>query len=249
MSFMESSQDDLTPEGQAGVSRTGGEQSSSESASASESPLAEMEERVKRLEGTMKSLQSGKDRGINKATKIAKKAQSRTEELSEEIGKMQRYLEEYGSIEQAARALAIDELLLEPAQGITTSEVSPEVGSADQEPETEVSVDEELLTYMGIDPHDPGYVKRIQEGEDPLEAAKAIAREKAGVGTQEAQTEITTTAGVMPTGGGVGGSQATTAQAVLKKQYDQELQQIRRGDVNAIHQLKDKYRRKGLNIW
>jgi hypothetical protein len=207
-----------------------------------------MEERVKRLEGTMKSLQSGKDRGINKATKIATEAQSRTKQLSEEISKMQRYLEEYGSIEQAARALAIDELLLEPAQQITASDVSMEVGSADQEPETEVSVDEELLTYMGIDPHDPGFVKRIQEGEKPIDAAKAIAREQAGVGTQEAQTETISTAGVISTGG-VGGGQATTAQAVLKKQYDQELQQIRRGDVNAIHLLKDKYRKKGLDIW
>lgn len=249
MSFMESNQDDLTSDSQSDVDQTGGQQSSSEGASTSELTLPQLAAQVKRIEKMMSSLQSGKDRGINKAQAAAQDAQSRTAELAEEIGRMQEYLSRYGSTEEAARNMAIDEALFSGSAGDIQSEVSQDGGSADQDQATDVGVDEELLAYMGINPKDPALIRLIQEGKSTLEAAKIVKRGESGVGAQASQAETGKAAGVISSAGGAVSGSATTAQAVLKQQYEQELQQIRRGDVNALVDLKKKYRSLGLDIW
>lgn len=185
------------------------------------------------LEAERRDQQSKKDRGIAATNKKLSEVQS-------QIAKIQGYLAKYPDPEVAARWMAFDDLFGGEERQEPVSQVpagSPQVGGAP--PATPGTIDPEILALLGVDPKDPYYVAEMAGGKSPLEAAKTVAK-------AIRQGATPNPAGIQPTGA----SAATATQkAALQDAYDKEIAKVRRGDWTAITAVKEKYRKKGLEVW
>jgi hypothetical protein len=218
---------------QSPASPSGDQQSSSTNVS-----LETVLKRMGDLEAQLRGLQKVKDKGTNKLQKQVKS-------ISEQVGKVQQYIERYGSTEEAARQMALDGLLgeddseddYEPDVPVAKGKAKPKLqASADAE------VDHDLLDLIGVDVNDPELVQRVQNGESYLDAAKSI-----GMSRKSPQQQQVSAAALGPGGAG---SKVETTQAALRASYDAEVAKLPRpAPIIQLEEIKRKYRRQGLDVW
>jgi hypothetical protein len=223
-------------EPQSQVSQDGDQQLSSTNAQL-EAVLKKLDD----LEAQVRGLQSGKDRGQSKL-------QKQVRSVSEQVKKVNTYLERYKDPDEAARQIALDQLLGEAGdEDEDELEVPASKGKAKPEPQASLGVNEKLFTALGVDPKDPEiqreFARRLLAGEDQLDAAIAIAEAK----KLPPESPPPKPAGVAP--GGAGGKTETTL-AALNANYEAELNKLPRPTpVHVLHELKKKYRKLGLEVW
>lgn len=203
--------------------------------------ISALEERLKNAEGQLNSLRSEKDKSVVKTNQRL----SDFEQKQNELVVMQGYLEKYGSPEDAARQMAIDAML----QGDPNPEESQQSNS---NPEGQANQDgaqakENNLVplLLGTDGEkDPAYVALVGTGLSPNDAAIQVANTRfiaAQQGDPNAASGIA---------GGTAGAPAQGAQqSVLESQYQEQLKNIPQGDWRAVSNLKDTFRKQGLEKW
>ena len=229
MATMESGQPVGDGIDQSQFSQPEGDQQSSPGGVGLEIALQQLEARI---DAKIRGLQSANDK--NKAATSREVGQ-----LKEQFTRMKGYLDRYPDPDEAARQMAIDDLIggTPQAQFTQVPATPPQVSGG--QPATP-GIDAELLALLGVGPSDPHFVAEMASGKSAMEAAKAVARAKQ-------QAAPPSPAGIMPTGGS---APATTQKAALQAAYDKEVAQVRRGDWSGIEALKAKYRSKGLtDLW
>jgi hypothetical protein len=98
----------------------------------------------------------------------------------------------------------------------------------------------DVFKKAGIDPNSVEAVEMATMfKDDPIGLMNAIVSKIAKAPTTPPAAASVT----QPSSGGA------APQADLQTQYNQELANLRQGDVSALHELKRKYRGKGLDIW
>lgn len=202
----------------------------------------ELKEMIVELQGQVRALQGNKDRGLHQTKAQVDALNKKIDEFTT----MQQYLEKYNDPAEAARQQMLDSMIRQggapevPAGGVD------DAGLADLQ-KSQDDVDAELLELLGVDGTSQDYLKAINAGMSPLEAAKAVA--KAGKVSQGIQPGEA--AGIT---GGLGGATGLTGnqQQVLQQQYEAELEEnkeLLQGNPWNVELLKRKYREKGLQIW
>lgn len=148
--------------------------------------------RISRLEARIASLQSGKDKGVNRVESLAN-------ELSERLDKYDQYLAKNMTPEQARRELAIDDLLA--SRGETRENLSPQDNPAGNRQPSAASVDERaILTQLGLDANDEAVIAILNDKKDAVERVAAFSNLAIERKTQAARQP--TPGQAMPTGGG-----------------------------------------------
>jgi hypothetical protein len=188
------------------------------------------------LESQQKSLQSDKDRGVNKVQKENRKLQN-------QFAEMQSYVEKYG--EDAERQWDLDQTL----QRLNTlaeqfESARQEDASAKQKPAAE-TVDPELLKKYGVDPQSAEYLAHVKAGLTGFEAVLATAT--------GAKPPVQREGDATGASGGAGGAGSpTTAQAVLKSQYEAALDKAQKEygflTPDQLQSIDDDFRKRGLDI-
>jgi hypothetical protein len=185
------------------------------------------------LEAQQRAEQSRKDRGVAATNK-------KLADVQAQLTKVQGYLAKYPDPEIAARWMAFDDFMgggeqEEPAPQVPAG--PPQVSGG--QPAKPGGIDPELLALLGVDQSDPYFVAEMSSGKTPLEAAMTVAK-------SIRQASAPNPAGIQPTGAA---APTATQKAALTDAYTKEISQVRRGDWAAIANLKEKYRKKGLDIW
>jgi hypothetical protein len=197
--------------------------------------VAAFQAKIDALEAQVKALQSGKDRGQRK---LAKEVES----IRGELEKYDAYLKKYSNPEDASRQFMLDRIIEREFGGAGT-ETTEDEGRAAKNPQSmpTVQIDAEFLGLLGISPDDPALTLALQQGKDPVEAVKTVAKAK-----QANPPAPTSPSENVPTGG-AGSSQ--TNQAALMSEYQAKASKLRRGDWAAAAALAEEYRKKGLDVW
>jgi hypothetical protein len=204
---------------------------------------AEIVENQKKLDAQVRSLQSGKDKGIANLQKELKETQGAFEEVFA-LG------QKYDDPVEAKRNWWIDQQMRAQTQGadfLGAASSQQNVDLAGQG-STAGNVDTELLKQYGIDPQSAEYAEQVKAGKVGLEAALAImaARQIQQVGG----------AATGASGGGTGTSQSVaTAQQVLRDQYNEELDNAQKASGGVLpalqlYKIQEKYHKLGLEgLW
>ena len=203
--------------------------------------ISALTEQLKNLEGQVNSLRSTKDKGISKTNQRL----SDFEKKQEELVLMQGYLTEYGTPEQAARAMAIDALLQGEPEPIESQQQNLQAQNQ-ASGESAQNKEDNLVPLLGVDEKDPAFVALVGTGMTPNEAATQVANQR--YTQQQANNDPNAASGIAA--GTTGGTtNQGTQQSVLESEYQQRLEKVRQGDWKAIGNLKDDMRKKGLEIW
>jgi len=179
-------------------------------------------------------------RGIQSASDKTKAETSKeVHQLKEQLARAKSYLDKYPDPEEAARQMAIDDLIGGMPQGqFTQVPVNPPQVSGGQTAKPG-AIDPELLALLGVDPSDPYFVAEMAGGKSSVEAAKVVAKSRQ-------QAAPPSPAGIMPTGGSAA---ANTQKAALDAAYQKEMSQVKPGDWRSGEAIKLKFRQKGLDVW
>lgn len=220
--------------------KTGDEQHSSVNADAKQ--LEELKQLVTDLSGQVKALQGNKDRGVHKTQKQVDALTNQIAQLTE----AQTYLEKFGDPTEAARQQLLDRMIRE-GQDLSGSGGlgADEAGEANLN-SAQAEADKELFELLGVDAAGEDYLKAVDSGLKPLEAAKLVAKANQAAQNVDPNQALGIT-------GGIGSTPAGSNQAqILNQQYEAELEERKaeiQGNPWEVEQIKRKYREKGLEIW
>lgn len=162
-----------------------------------------LSERLKRLEGMVSALQSGKDKAKDRLAEDVKG-------VKEQIARIAELASGGLTADQIARELVIDDLVKSRFQG-EQSPVSPPALAGTQPPATgaEESIDPALL---GLDANDPDVVELMRSGKADLPHLYLLAKGKKAKASPPASP-----AAVLPTGGGGSASPSADQAALTQK--------------------------------
>lgn len=203
--------------------------------------ISALTNQLKNLEAQVNSMRSEKDKGVSQTNKRL----SEFEKKQEELLTMQKYVEKYGSAEDAARAMAIDAFISQSGQ-------EPQVPAQTQSPDEALAgqqqvqdADKNLVPLLlGPDGEkDPAYVQLVRSGLKPNDAAIRLAEQRKAA---QQQHDPNAASGIVGSGSGGAGE---TQQTALEHEYRERLGKIKQGDWKSIGNLKDEMRKKGYEIW
>lgn len=222
---LESGPTDGAGASQAPVSPSQGDQPTSSGAPS----YAELLESVRALDAQVRSMQSGKDRGISSLKK-------QQENFQKQLAEFRALTGEGGVSEQVAMRILYPNLPEEPQA--TPEPATPQGRYGSQPPRSTVDTDA-LFKAFGIDPQtDPEVTNLYRQGKTSLDDAAALIKQRT---TRPAPQP--NPGQVLPTGGG-----QSVPVDDLQAQYSKELSNIRRGDIAAISRLQAKYQKLGLPV-
>jgi hypothetical protein len=199
----------------------------------------DLQSQVAEIAGQQRALQSGKDRRFERLENQVAEAQSTFAQAFE-------YAQSFQDPKEAERAWFIDQQIAAQQQGYREqAQAGQNYGPAGNE--TEVvpgDVDPSLLQSYGVDPTSAEYLNHIRAGKSGMEAALAIVAKRNAGNPEGSATGAS---------GGTGGTTTsqTTQQAVLKEQYEAELDQaakLTHGVLkpNDLYRIQVKYAGLGL---
>lgn len=192
---------------------------------------------VTQLKAQVNSLRSEKDKSVVRTNQRL----SEFEERQAQLVAMAKAIEQYGSPDEAARQMAITELL----QGSNTQITAPpaEQTTAPAGQDNVAPQETDLVTLLGVNPSSAEFIAEISSGKTANQAAIAIASARA------AGDNVNPNAASGLNTGGKGGAPDAATQSALEARYQNELSTVPQGDWRAIVALKNKYRRDGLEKW
>lgn len=199
----------------------------------------DLQKNVGELTGHVRTLQSGKDKGI---TNIQKQLDNQSDVFAQAL----EYGQKYSDPAEAERNWFIDQQI---AQAKSGQEIAPGSVGAQQNDTLAgassgaVNVDPELLKQLDIDPTSPEYLAQVSAGKVGNEAALAVL---AARNTQTIEGAATGASG----GSGTGGA-GETAQQVLRDQYNTALDEAQKASGGVLqplqlYQIQEQFTKKGL---
>ncbi len=177
-----------------------------------------------------RKVQSQKDRRINKL-------QQGQGEIRESLDRVLELMDGGMSQDDAMFRWEVEQEILARRSSQEGAPSEPE-SPPDKQPKAPSEETEQLLKVLGIAPNDPDVIKILMKGEYTSQDFINLAIDRGS------ETPAPAPAGIVPSGGG-GQSNPSDLQA----QYNADLEKVRRGDVDAIANLKEKYRKLGLQVW
>lgn len=199
----------------------------------------ELQKNVGELTGHVRTLQSGKDKGI---TNIQKQLDNQSDVFAQAL----EYGQKYSDPAEAERNWFIDQQIAQAKSGQGTAPGSAGAQQnqtlAGASSDAEI-VDPELLKTYGVDPTSAEYLDQVSKGKVGFEAALAIVTAR---NTQTIEGAATGASG----GSGTAGA-GETAQQVLRDQYNQaldEAQKVSGGVLQPLqlYNIQEEYVKKGL---
>ena len=199
----------------------------------------DMQKGMEELTGHVRTLQSGKDKGI---ANVQKQVDSQADTFAQafELAK------KYDDPAEAKRSWWIDQQILsqEQAQKLATGVGAQSNQTVAGDDSGAVLVDPELLKQLEIDPTSAEYLKQVSDGKVGNEAALAVLAARS---TQQTSEGAATGA----SGGSGSGGAGAPAQQVLRDEYNAALDTAQKeaGGVLqplALYQIQDAFQKKGL---
>lgn len=178
---------------------------------------------IEGLKATVRTLQSGHDRGVAKV-------QKQVDGLQEQIARYEEYRARGLAPAAAVREMELDALLESRRQAPVAG--GQERGNGIPAPAPDGQT-EQLITLLGLQPNDPDVTRLLREGKANADNLASLALSRKVQSQPAAQPNP---AQQMPVGTG-----ASTA-GELEASYRKEVATIRRGDVQGMMSLKLKYR-------
>ena len=199
----------------------------------------DLQKGVQELTGHVRTLQSGKDKGI---TNIQKQLDNQTDVFAQAL----EYGQKYSDPAEAERNWFIDQQIAQAKQGEGTA---PGSESAQQNQalagvnSDAGLVDPDLLKQLDIDPTSAEYLNQVSLGKVGNEAALAVL---AARNTQTIEGAATGASG----GSGTGGA-GETAQQVLRDQYNLALDEAQKASGGVLqplklYQIQEQFTKQGL---
>lgn len=158
-----------------------------------ESQLEALSQQVTELTGTVRALQSEKDKGVARISREVK-------DLAEQLESYYERREAGLSHEQALREEVLDEIVAERTGTPSDATVPPVEGAAPQLAVADEGYLSTILNLAGLNSNDPDVIELLRKERDPIKRMNAIG--ELAESRKQAQTTPPNPAAVMSAGGG-----------------------------------------------